>query len=386
MGERLGPDGRLDRAAVPAVVNGNDEYALEAALKLVEAHGGEVTLLSMAPASAPETMRKALAMGATSGMLVTDPALGGSCAVSTATVLAAALKTLEFDLVLAGVDTSDGVAGVVAAGGRGARSACRYLSYAAKIEPDEAAGTVRVRRITPTGYDVLEAPMPALIACTQALGEPRYPSLKGIMAARSKEIATRSLADLGLDAVDGRRRGRDDEGPRHAAAAGPRPRRGSSASAPDEAAAPGRRLPRRAEAHLMARAAGSSASSAPDGGRSRSSRPRSRRWPGRSASRRRLRRRRHRRRRRPGGRGQELAAYLPRVRRDRGRRPPTTPVGRVAARRSPASRGTADLVLSPAPARMAATSPGALVGADRAGRARERHRRSAGPTTDRSSR
>ena len=74
MGERLGPDGRLDRAAVPAVVNGNDEYALEAGLKLVEAHGGEVTLLSMAPASAPETMRKALAMGAATGTLVTDPA------------------------------------------------------------------------------------------------------------------------------------------------------------------------------------------------------------------------------------------------------------------------------------------------------------------------
>ena len=75
-GERLGPDGRLDRVAVPAVVNGNDEYALEAALKLVEAHGGEVTLLSMAPANAPETMRKALAMGAAGGVLVTDPALG----------------------------------------------------------------------------------------------------------------------------------------------------------------------------------------------------------------------------------------------------------------------------------------------------------------------
>ena len=199
-GERLGPDGRLDRAAVPAVINGNDEYALEAALKLIEAAGeGEVTLLSMAPANAPETMRKALAMGATRGVLVTDPALEGSCAVSTTDVLAAALETLEFDLVLAGVDTSDGVAGVVPAG-VAALNGLPYLSYAAKIEPDMAAGTVRVRRITPTGYDVLEAPMPALISGTQALGEPRYPSLKGIMAARSKEIPTLSLADLGLDA------------------------------------------------------------------------------------------------------------------------------------------------------------------------------------------
>jgi electron transfer flavoprotein beta subunit len=198
LGERLGPDSRLDRAGVPAVVNGNDEYALEAGLKLVEAHGGEVTLLSMAPASAPETMRKALAMGATSGTLITDPALAGSCTVSTVRVLAAALKTLEFDLVLAGVDTSDGVAGVVGPG-VAALAGLPLLSYATKIEPDTAGGTVRVRRISPTGYDVLDAPMPALITCTQALGEPRYPSLKGIMGARTKEITTLSLADLGLD-------------------------------------------------------------------------------------------------------------------------------------------------------------------------------------------
>ena len=196
--ERLGPDGRLDRAAAPAVVNGNDEYALEAALKLIEAAGGEVTLLAMAPANAPETLRKALAMGATRGVHVTDPALAGSCAVSTARVLAAALRELEFDLVLAGVDTSDGVGGTVAPA-IAARLGLPFLSYAARIEPDEATRTVRVRRISPTGYDLLEAPMPALISCTQALGEPRYPTLKGIMAARSKEILSRSLADLGLD-------------------------------------------------------------------------------------------------------------------------------------------------------------------------------------------
>jgi electron transfer flavoprotein beta subunit len=198
-GERLGPDGRLDRAAVPAVINGNDEYVLEAALKLVEAAGeGEITVLAMAPASAPETIRKALAMGATRGVLVTDPALAGSCAVSTSVVLAAALQTLDFDVVVAGVDSSDGQAGVVPAA-VAARAGLPYLSYAAKIEPDMAGRTVRVRRISPTGYDVLEAALPALISGTQALGEPRYPSLKGIMAARSKEIATLSLADLGLD-------------------------------------------------------------------------------------------------------------------------------------------------------------------------------------------
>ena len=199
-GERLGPDGRLDRAAVPAVVNGNDEYALEAGLKLIEAAGeGEITLLSMAPTNAPETLRKALAMGATRGVHVTDPALGGSCAVSTAKVLAAALKDLEFDLVLAGIDASDGIGGIVPAA-VAAHLGLPYLSYAARIEPDKAAGTVRVRRISATGYDLLEAPLPVVIGCTQALGEPRYPSLKGIMAARNKEIVTRSLSDLGLDA------------------------------------------------------------------------------------------------------------------------------------------------------------------------------------------
>jgi electron transfer flavoprotein beta subunit len=197
-GERLRPDRRLDRAASPAVVNANDEYALEAALKLIAEHGGEVTMLSMAPTSAPETMRKALAMGADRGVLVTDETLAGSDTVSTTKVLAAALGELEYDLVLAGADTSDGLAGVVPPG-VAALLRLPYLSYAAKIEPDPDAGRVRVRRISPTGYDVLEAPMPALIVCTQALGEPRYPSLKGIMAARSKEIVTKTLADVGVE-------------------------------------------------------------------------------------------------------------------------------------------------------------------------------------------
>ena len=186
-GERLGPDRRLDRAATPAVVNANDEYALEAALKLVEAHGGEVTVVTMAGPEAPETMRKALAMGAGDSVLFTDPVLAGSDIVSTTRVLAGVLRPMEVDLILAGADTSDGGAGVVPAG-VAALLRLPYLSYATKIEPDEAAGKVRVRRISPSGFDVLEAPMPAVIACTQALGAPRYPSLKGIMGARSKRI------------------------------------------------------------------------------------------------------------------------------------------------------------------------------------------------------
>ena len=167
--ERLAPDGRLDRAAVPAVVNANDEYALEAALKLVEASpdGGEVTLLAMAPAGAPDTLRKALAMGATRAVLVTDPALEGSCALSTARVLAAALRGLTYDLVIAGADTSDGGGGIVAAG-IATILGLPYLSYAARIEP--AGGRVTVRRLSATGYDVIEAPMPALVVADLDLG------------------------------------------------------------------------------------------------------------------------------------------------------------------------------------------------------------------------
>ena len=196
--ERLGPDLRLDRAASPTVVNGNDEYALEAALQLVEAHGGEVVVLSMAPTNATETMRKALAMGAARGIHVTDPALEGADLPTTIRVLAEAAKAEPFDLLLAGIDTSDGMAGAVAAG-VAARLGLPLLSSAASIEPDAGAGTVRVKRLSAKGYDLIEAPMPAVIACTQALGAPRYPSLKGIMAARSREIAARSLADMGSD-------------------------------------------------------------------------------------------------------------------------------------------------------------------------------------------
>ncbi len=203
--ERLGPDLRLDRAASPTVVNGNDEYGLEAALQLVEAHGGEVAILTMAPASGVETMRKALAMGALRGVLVSDDALAGADIPTTIRVLAAAASTQEWDLLLGGLDTSDGAGGAVTAG-VAARLGLPLLSAAAHIEPDEAARKVRVKRLSAKGYDLLQAPMPAVVSCTQALGTPRYPSLKGIMAARTRQIATLSLADLGPDLAPADRR------------------------------------------------------------------------------------------------------------------------------------------------------------------------------------
>ena len=178
--------------------NGNDEYVLEAALKLTEAQGGEVTLLTMGPPAAVDALRKGLAMGATRAVHVQDEALAGSCIRATTDVLAAALRRLEFDLVFAGADTSDGGGGVVGAA-VAARLGLPYLSYASRIEPDPSAGTVRIHRLSSSGYDVLEAPMPALVMGTQLLGDPRYPSLRGIMQARGKEIRNWSLADLDVD-------------------------------------------------------------------------------------------------------------------------------------------------------------------------------------------
>jgi electron transfer flavoprotein beta subunit len=195
--ERLTGEQRVDRAS-GLEANGNDEYVLETALKLTEASGGEVTLLTIGPAGALEALRKALAMGAARAVHVQDDAIAGSCAWATSRILAAALGKLEYDLVFGGADTSDGQGGVVAAA-VAARLGIPYLSYAAKIEPSADGTTVRVNRLSAGGHDVLEASMPALVMGTQVLGEPRYPSLRGIMQARSKPIETWSLADIGLD-------------------------------------------------------------------------------------------------------------------------------------------------------------------------------------------
>ena len=195
--ERLTGEHRVDRAS-GLEANGNDEYVLETALKLTEANGGEVTLLTIGPAAGVDALRKALAMGAARAVHVQDDAIAGSCAWATSRILAAALGKLEYDLVFAGADTSDGQGGVVAAA-VAARLGIPYLSYAAKIEPSADGKSVRVNRLSAGGYDVLEAATPALVMGTQVLGEPRYPSLRGIMQARSKPIETWSLADIGLD-------------------------------------------------------------------------------------------------------------------------------------------------------------------------------------------
>jgi electron transfer flavoprotein beta subunit len=193
--ERLGNDQMTDRSG-QLEANGNDEYLLEKALKLTEEHGGEVTLLTVGPANGADALRKALAMGAAQAVHVVDDPVRGSDIRATIDVLEAALRKMEYDLVFCGADTSDGLGGVVAAA-LAARLELPYLSYASEITPGE--GNVRVHRLSASGYDVLEASTPALVMGTQLLGAPRYPSLRGIMQARSKPIETWTLGDLGID-------------------------------------------------------------------------------------------------------------------------------------------------------------------------------------------
>jgi len=194
--EKLGSDMLTDRS-VQLEVNGNDEYLLEKALKLTETHGGEVTVLTVGPQGATEALRKALAMGAARAVHVADDAIRGSDTRATVEILAAALRKLEFDLAFVGADTSDGQGGVVGAA-VAVKLGMPYLSYASEIEP--TANGVRIHRISPTGYDVLEAPTPAVVMGTQLLGAPRYPALRGIMQARSKPVDAWALGDLGVDA------------------------------------------------------------------------------------------------------------------------------------------------------------------------------------------
>ena len=195
----LGDDWLLVREGVEGGLDPGDEFAVEAALQLVEAHGGEVTLVSMGPEVAAGALRKGFSMGASSGLLITDPALRGADALVTAKVLAAAVKRAPFDLVLAGVESTDGYTGtlpVAVAELLGVPSA----TFSRSIEI--ADGTLRVERQTEAGYDVVSAPLPALVTVTGSATEPRYPTLKGIMAAKSKPLEQLRLADLGLSETD----------------------------------------------------------------------------------------------------------------------------------------------------------------------------------------
>ena len=196
--KRYTDDLRLDRAAAEAIINPLDEYAVEQALRLADAGSVEsVTYLSMGPDQAAEALRRALAMGGDDAVLITDPALAGADEWATARVLAAALDKLAPDVALMGM-ASDDARGSLVPGAVAAMRDVPLLSYGSELALDD--GTARVRRLSATGFDWVAAPLPVVASVTDQVGEPRYASLKGIMAAKRKPMETWSLADIGLSA------------------------------------------------------------------------------------------------------------------------------------------------------------------------------------------
>ena len=175
-------DGTLDRASLDGLINELDEYAIEEGLKIAEAHGGEVTILSM---------------GADKAVHVTDDGLAGSDALATSAALAAALRQTGFDLVILGSESTDARTGVVPAM-LAERLGVPQLTLASKV--DIAGSDVTIRRVTDDGYAVVSASLPAVVSVVEKINEPRYPTFKGIMAAKKKPVQVLTLAELSLDA------------------------------------------------------------------------------------------------------------------------------------------------------------------------------------------
>jgi electron transfer flavoprotein beta subunit len=196
-------DGSLDRDATDAVLDEINERAVEAALQLKEAAAGGdsvVTVLTVGPDRATDAIRKALSMGAEKAVHVSDEALAGSDAVGTAKVLTKAIGTVDgVDLVIAGNEASDGCGGAMAAM-VAELLGVPALTHAREITVEGA--DVEVRRETDDGVTFLSATLPAVISVSEKINEPRYPSFKGIMAAKKKPVATISLADVGVDASE----------------------------------------------------------------------------------------------------------------------------------------------------------------------------------------
>lgn len=181
------------------ILDDSDAYGVEMALQLVEASGGgDVSLVSMAPNGETSGLRTALAMGAARALLVSDPVLAGSDALATAKVLAAALRRLEPapELVLAATESTDGYTGTVPAQ-IAELLGWPSVTFAKRVTAE--AGSLRVDRQTEAGYDEVTCPLPAVVTVTAGVVEPRYPSFKGIMAAKSKPVVELTVADLGLD-------------------------------------------------------------------------------------------------------------------------------------------------------------------------------------------
>ncbi|WP_233162091.1 electron transfer flavoprotein subunit beta/FixA family protein [Glycomyces salinus] len=196
LARRLDEQLRVDRNGANNVMGELDEYAVEAALQLKEAHGGEVTVVTVGPDQASDTVRKTLAMGADKAVHVVDDAIAGSDALATSKILAAALGRLEYDLIVAGAESTDSGMGVMPHL-LAARLGVPAATGVRKIELD--GDGIKVEHQRDNGYDVLTASLPAIVSVWDTINTPRYSSLKGIMAAKRKPVETLSLSDLGID-------------------------------------------------------------------------------------------------------------------------------------------------------------------------------------------
>ena len=190
-------DNTTDRESVDGLLSEIDEYAVEEALKIVEAGEGEVTVVTMGPDRAADAIKKALQMGADKGVHIKDDALHGSDAPATSLVLAEAIRKIgEPDLVITGMSSTDGVMSVVPAM-LAERLGLPQVTFASELSVD--GGRATIRRDGDAASETIEAALPALVSVTDQINEPRYPSFKGIMAAKKKPVEEWSLADLGVD-------------------------------------------------------------------------------------------------------------------------------------------------------------------------------------------
>jgi len=190
-------DNTVDRAGADGVINYLDEFAIEEGLKLREAHGGEVTVLTMGPEKAADSIRKALSMGADKAVHVIDDALAGSDALASSLAIAEALKVTGFDLVVFGCESTDARTGLVPAM-VAERLGVPQLTLAGKVDVD--GQSVTIRRVTDDGIATVTGGLPAVISVNEKINEPRYPTFKGIMAAKKKPVQVLTLSDLSLPA------------------------------------------------------------------------------------------------------------------------------------------------------------------------------------------
>ncbi|MBW3658138.1 MAG: electron transfer flavoprotein subunit beta/FixA family protein [Actinobacteria bacterium] len=190
-------DKTVDRDAGEAVLCPVNEFAIEEAVRLKENAGAEVKVLLMGPDNAQSIVRKALSYGLDEGLQITDDAIAGSDAIGTARVIAKALENEEFDLVIFGNQSTDARTCLVPAAVAEILG-LPSLTYARKLEVD--GDKVVVHREHEEGWDVVESTLPAVVSVVEAINEPRYPSFKGIMAAKSKPLNQKSLSDIGGDA------------------------------------------------------------------------------------------------------------------------------------------------------------------------------------------